>query len=592
MTMPRFLTFAAAAVLLSASCAGAPEAPSAAPIATAAPVAVKVTPAGDWHALLSVPPGATYRLGIHIDETSPGVFTGTIASPDLGRSGTPLEELVFADGVLKFKAPSRTAFEGRWDPAAKAWSGTYTLATGSFPLTFAGGAVPPLPPLPAVAGLDGRWEGKLQGMMTLVIRVITDETGTRVMMDSPNQLATNTPVPSFSRDGSKVTFAIPNIRASYSGDLSPAGDKITGAFTQGASLPLDFTRVSADTAPTVVRERSQTPKKPYPYREEQVSIDNPASSGLRLACTLTTPQDAGPHSAAILITGSGAQDRDETLLGHKPFLVLADYLTRQGIAVLRCDDRDLTRPTTVVMGSLISDFVTDVKAELAFMRGRSDIDSRRIGLIGHSEGGVTGPRVAADDPDIAFLVMMAGLGATGKEVLLEQRRLLVQSMGGGPEEVQQAGAMFGGMFDAMLAAPDAAAAKAAAVKAMSSARTAPGSPPLTEKVIDDAASQFASAYYRDLLAYDPAPVFAKINAPILAINGSKDVQVAAKQNLDGLRRLTAANKDVTLVELPGLNHLFQTSTTGAVSEYGDIDETFAPVALTTISDWIVKRMQR
>jgi len=576
------------AVLLASS---AIATPLLAPLASAQ-VAAKASPKGDWHTVLNLPSGASFRIGIHIDETTPGVLVGTIASPDQGIAGAPLEELSFVDGVLKFKTAARTSFEGRWNETAGAWAGDYALASGKFPLSFTPGVTPPLPPLPAVAGLDGRWEGKLQGLMTVIVRIKTDETGTLAWMDSPSQQSGNLPIPSLTREGAHIAFAMPNLAISYAGDLAAAGDKITGTFKQGPqTLPFELTHVSADTAPTIIKPRPQTPKKPYPYNEEEVSFDNPATPGLRLRCTLTTPATSGPHPAAILVTGSGAQDRDETLLGHKPFLVLADHLTRKGIAVLRCDDRDLTRPTTAVMGSLVSDFVTDVKAELAFLRTRSDIDRKRIGLIGHSEGGVTGPRVAADDPDIAFLVMMAGLGAKGKEVLLEQRRLIVQSMGGTPEQVAQAGTMFGGMFDAMLAAPDDAAAKAAAVTALTSASSAPGAASLTPAMIDGAAAQFASRYYRDMLSYDPKPVFAKIKTSILAINGSKDTQVEPKQNLSGLRKLTANNKDATMVELPSLNHLFQTATTGALSEYGDIEETIAPVALNTISDWIVKRMK-
>ncbi len=585
---------ALAAALMAASCIATPAAKPPAEIPTVAPAAAwPVTPAGDWHGVLVVnPPGATYRLGLSIEEAAPGQFRGTIASPDQGRSGTPLEDMSFAGGIFSFRIPTvRASYSGKWDEAEKAWLGDYTTAASAkFPLRFSAGVVPPLPPLPAVAGLDGRWEGKIQGVMPIVVRIKTDELGTLAWMDSPSQQSVNLPIPTLARDGARVSFAMPNLAIAYEGDLAASGDKIAGTFTQaGQSIPFELAHVSADTAPAILKPRPQTPQKPYPYREEEVVIDNPAAPGLRLACTLTTPNASAHHPAAILITGSGAQDRDETLLGHKPFLVLADHLTRQGLAVLRCDDRDLTRPSTEPMGSLIEEFTTDVKAQLAFLRTRADIDPKRIGLIGHSEGGVTGPRVAAEDPEVAFLVTLAGVGVKGRDALLEQRVLLTQSMGGTPEQIAFSRDLFATLFDELLAAADDAAAKAAAVKAFS--KPVPGAPATTPEAIDQVATMFASAYYRDLLAYDPAPVLAKITIPVLSINGSKDVQVEARQNLGGYRASLNHNPDFTAVELPGLNHLFQTSTTGAVTEYADIDETFSPAALQVISDWIVKRMK-
>jgi pimeloyl-ACP methyl ester carboxylesterase len=300
----------------------------------------------------------------------------------------------------------------------------------------------------------------------------------------------------------------------------------------------------------------------------------------------------GPHPAALLISGSGAQDRDETLLGHKPFLVLADHLTRKGIAVLRCDDRDyVKRRTDNEMSSLVADFVTDATSALAVLRARPDIDPKRIGLIGHSEGGVTGPRVAAEDPNIAFVITLAGVGAKGRDTLLEQRVLLAKSFGATPEQLERTRIGMAAMFDAMLAAPDKAGARAAAIAVMSAAPVEPGEPTPSKEAIEAAADQFASNYYRDLLAYDPSLYVPKIKVPFLAINGSKDIQVEAKQNLAGYKALLADNRDATFIELPGLNHLFQTAATGSIAEYGDIDETFAPAALDTVADWLVKRMK-
>ncbi len=548
---------------------------------------------GDWNGQFTIPPGVTRTVGVHIDQGAAGL-SGTIFSPDNNTGPVAIADVAMTNGVLTFKTPAtRSGFEGKWDETKKAWAGDYTTPNGKFPLTLASGKIAPAGPVPAIAGMDGRWEGKLQGIMPIVVRLKTDIDGTLAQMDSPSQNAVGMPIRTFTRNGQKVAFAIPGSAITYEGDLSADGQTLSGTFAQlGQQLPFELKRVSADTSPTIVKPRPQTPKKPYPYKEEQVTVHN-AGANLNLPCTLTLPDKPGRHPAAIMLTGSGAQDRDETLLGHKPFLVLADHLTKAGFAILRCDDRDFVRPLKdpAQMGSLVSELMTDAKAELAFLRARPEIDANRVGVIGHSEGGVTGPRVAADDPKVAFVVMLAGLGAKGRDVLLKQRELLLRTTPGVTEDtIQAANTMFSAMFDEMIAAKDSAAVLAAAKKHLA---TLPATPDmaLNQAVIDQIAAQFGSAYYVDLLRYDPAPVFAKIKAPILAINGSKDIQVEAKQNLGGLKTLTAKNKDVTLVELPGLNHLFQTATTGAITEYADIDETFAPAALNTVSEWLVKRMK-
>lgn len=550
------------------------------------------SPAGDWHGELKAGP-ASYRQGLSITETS-GVLAGTMASPDTGRSGLALSDLKLAGDELSFRVGPSNSFSGRYDAATKSWTGEYATPGGKFPMTYRAGVLPTDPPLPALAGLDGRWEGKIQGVMPIVIRVKTDETGSLAWMDSPSQQTGNLPIPQMTREGTKVSFAMPNLSISFTGELS--GDTLAGTFTQGASMPFELKRVSADTSPTIIKPRPQTPKAPFPYKSEEVAIPNPAVAGLTLNCTLTTPDTKGPHPAAFMLTGSGAQDRDETLLGHKPFAVIADHLTRKGIAILRCDDRDYGKPPKPgeLFPSLVSDFVTDGKAQLAFLRSRADIDSKRIGVIGHSEGGVTGPRIAADDGNLAFVVMLAGIGVKGRDALVEQRVMLIESMGGDAGIIPAAREAWRSLFDGMLAAgKDDAKAKEAAKAGLTamSAATVGGGQQLTPQQIDDAAGQFASTYYRDLLAYDPAPVFAKIKAPILAINGTRDVQVAAKQNLDGVKSAAAHNADVTTIELPGLNHLFQTSTTGAITEYADIEETVAPAALTAVADWLVARMK-
>ena len=337
-------------------------------------------------------------------------------------------------------------------------------------------------------------------------------------------------------------------------------------------------------SPASAPSRPQTPVKPYPYREEEVAFDN-AAGHAHLAGALTLPTGRGPHPAVVLITGSGLQDRDETVFGHKPFLVWADALTRRGVAVLRVDDRTMGGSTGEVKTATTADFAGDVEAAVAYLRTRRDIDPRRIGLMGHSEGGVIAPIVAARDPKIAFIVMLAGSGEDGETLLLSQQRAIATAMGLPPAAVDRSNASSRALEDAVKGAPDQAAADARLQAAWSKILADQGAPadtpmPAQVKVV-------ARPWMRWFLAYDPRPTLARVRCPVLAVDGSKDLQVPAAENLAGIKAALASDRDVTTVELPGLNHLFQTAGTGAVSEYATIPETVSPLALKVVGDWIV-----
>src|SRR5712691_5734789 len=225
----------------------------------------------------------------------------------------------------------------------------------------------------------------------------------------------------------------PRLSGAYEGQLAAGGAQIAGEWKQnGASLPLTLTRAGK----LPVLRRPQEPKKPYPYREEEVAYDNKQGHS-HLVGTLTLPRSGGPFPAALLITGSGQQDRDEALMGHRPFLVLADYLTRRGIAVLRVDDRGVGGSTGEVARATTEDFAGDVLAGVAYLKTRKEIDPKRIGLIGHSEGGVIAPLCAARSRDVAFMVMLAGTGLPGEEILYRQGELILKAMGASPAVVTQ-----------------------------------------------------------------------------------------------------------------------------------------------------------
>lgn len=538
--------------------------------------------AGTWHSTIPLRTGAI-RIAVTLKPGADG-WQGTILSPEQAGEARPLDEVKASAGRLSFGyKPAGARFDGEWDAAKGAWIGHWTNPLGDIPLTLEKGDIPKGP---VVDGLDGVWESALAlptVKLRLVLRVKTGPYGTVALLDSPDQLAMGMPVTTLTRKGGDVTFTLAAIRAQYAGVLSADGQTLVGQFTQGGALPLTFAKRSAP----VAARRPQTPAKPYPYREEEVGFDS--APGVRLAGSLTLPPGPGPFPAAVLITGSGAQDRDETLMGHKPFLVLADDLTRRGIAVLRYDDRGVAKSTGDFIKATTEDFAVDAAAAAAFLRTRPEIDSRRVGLIGHSEGGIVAPMVAAREPKTAFIVLMAGVGAPTDVALAAQRAALMPYMGASPERARQNEALNQAIMAATKGAKDSADAEARATVVL----LRDGAPlGVTPENVQAIARQFSSAWMRALVAYDPAPNLRAVKAPILALNGTKDLQVIADFNLAGIKAATAANPDSTTVALPGLNHLFQTATTGAVGEYADIEETIAPVALKTIGEWVVARTAR
>src|SRR5580658_2525951 len=280
----------------------------------------------------------------------------------------------------------------------------------------------------AASGIEGDWTGALNvGAIELRLALHLSRAADGSLtgaLESIDQSADGIPLSKVAEDGRKLAIEIKAVGATYDAEWKADGSEISGTFHQGGrDLPLAFHR---GPAPEFVRP--QNPKKPYPYDEEDVFYDNPRS-GNKLAGTLTLPRSPGPHPAVLLITGSGPQDRDEALLGHRPFLVISDYLTRRGIAVLRVDDRGVGKSTGKFAEATTVDFAADARASVDFLKVRKDIDPKQIGLIGHSEGGIIAPMLASESSDIAFIVMLAGPGVTGEEIVVAQQFLISRAMG-------------------------------------------------------------------------------------------------------------------------------------------------------------------
>jgi pimeloyl-ACP methyl ester carboxylesterase len=433
----------------------------------------------------------------------------------------------------------------------------------------------------AQADLVGRWEGALNAggtSLPVVIRVEQGPDGLVTVMDSPAQNARGIPVTGLSQSGGVVRFAVPVARGGFEGAVSADGGTWTGTWSQGsASLPLILTR-AADAAEPVGRNRPQTPQPPFPYAAETVTFRNEGAS-ITLAGTLTLPEGTGPFPAVVLLTGSGAQDRDETIFDHRPFAVWADALTRRGIAVLRYDDRGIGGSGGGGLNETTADFATDAQAAVAFLSTRSEIDPARIGLMGHSEGGEVAPLAVRNGAPAAFVVMIAGPAVSGADITTEQSARIAAAAGRTPEQVAEVRRLQGKIMAAVVANKDDGPAAAAAAEAV---LLEAGTPPEQARSGNAA---FASNWYRYFAAYDPGPALATLRIPVLAIYGGNDLQVPADQNSEALHRLQPSAE---IVILPGLNHLMQTATTGLPGEYGTIEETVSPAALATVTDWVVK----
>ncbi len=439
---------------------------------------------------------------------------------------------------------------------------------------------------------SGHWEGAIKlpngELGVLIDLAFTPAEGWTGTIDIPLQGATGLPLTDFVVSESDIRFSIQGVPGEPTFDGHHVGDEILGKFRQGdAELDFKLGRESIS-----LPSRPQEPKPPFPYDSEEVTFGH---GDISLAGTLTLPEGNGPFPAAVLITGSGPQDRDESLLGHKPFLVLADHLTRAGIAVLRSDDRGVGGSTGSVRNSTSADFAEDAIAAVEFLADRTEIAADRIGLIGHSEGGMVAPLAVVRGADVAYLVHLAGPGVPTSQLLPKQAERVALASGTTAEAATSQAALIRELFDVLEAdlSENETRERLTDIGRRQIALQDTGDEKITEQEIEEEISEqmevVLTPWFRYFAAYDPGPVLSKIEVPVLALNGELDTQVDAKQNLGGMEVLLAHNKDVTLVSLPGLNHLFQHAETGSPAEYASIEETFAPEVLELISQWILER---
>ena len=451
--------------------------------------------------------------------------------------------------------------------------------------------------------ITGSWLGGLpvHGItlhLVFNIKKISD-TGYTATFDSPDQKAFGIACNTFYFKKDSVAIGVATIGGSYNGHWD-GRDSISGTFKQVShSFPIGLKRMT-DAQKAVFSQnvvRAQTPKQPYGYYSEDVEYDN-ADKSLHYGATFTRPNGDGKYPAVIIISGSGTQDRNGTMLGHQPYWVLADYLTKNGIAVLRVDDRGAGKSS---LGPDINnrtslDFSYDVETSLNYLETRADVDKKHLGLIGHSEGGMIAPMVAARRKDVSFIVLWAGPALTGAQISTEQSALEMKQQGVDSVSVAAASQLnleilrlfnsptqeilnqkITGFFETWK--------KGQSPKTLATLHIDTGSVHDITKTYDNV---YKSGWIRFFMTYDPTATLAKVKCPVLAINGEKDTQVIAAENLSLIKAVLtkSGNKDFEVNAIPGLNHLMQTANTGYVSEYESLPETMSPVAMKIISDWI------
>ncbi len=545
---------------------------------------------GYWKGTLSVQ-GIELELELHLAVTEGGDLTGKMVSVNQGGAEIPITSVKVDVKSIALKMPSVFAeYTATISEDGQRLEGTFTQAGTDSELVMEQMAAPE-----SVTHIE-TWQGEMKTprrVLEFQLRLYQNAAGEiSAKLDSFTEGALGLQVLVEPMDDG-LAFTLEIVDASYVGHFDESRTRLNGTWTQaGKELELNFVKVELEETQTELKlNRPQTPQPPYPYDIEEFVFTNDAES-IELSGTLTIPNSEGPHPVAILITGSGPQDRDETIFGHKPFWVIADYLTRHGIAILRYDERGVGQSSGNFFTATSQDFANDVESAVKSVGKHPRIDAAQVGLIGHSEGGYIASMVASRNERIAFIVMLAGPGVPGTEILKKQTYEGSKLIGMSQMALDAQAALVSAYIDALLGSETQVedseeiqqhvailreiVSKGSDIDKATSAAILP-----TLKALD-------TKWTRFFLAYDPGDDLQRVRCPVLAMIGSKDVQVDADINLTAIEQalMEGGNNNFQVKKLEGLNHLFQTAETGAGSEYSEIEETFAPAALETMAEWI------
>ena len=434
------------------------------------------------------------------------------------------------------------------------------------------------------AQIEGYWKGQIDlggQQLELAFDIMPSENGYSATLDVPAQGAFDIPVDETVFQDNRLEMTMSAMGASYSGTLKDGS--VEGEFTQhGVAFPLNLAKGEKEPQQMA---RPQDPLPPFHYHIEEVTFVN-EKEGNTLAGTLTIPEGEGPFPAMVLVSGSGQQNRDEELMNHRPFWVIADYMARCGIAVLRYDDRGMGGSGGDVYNSTSIDFSYDAEAAFDFLRNQKLIDASKVGILGHSEGGIINFMVAERRPEVAFLVSLAGPAVNGIEMLKEQQKAILRASGMTEEAIQFSSNANAQLFDIV----EASSNREEADSLMRQLVQGWG---YNEELTEQTVSEMTMPWMYYFLKYDPTEAIAQTQCPALLLNGSKDLQVIASQNLPAYEKIIAEHDktNLTLREVPDLNHLFQHCETGSPNEYFTIDETISPEVLEMIVEF-VKRIEK
>jgi pimeloyl-ACP methyl ester carboxylesterase len=528
-----------------------------------------------------------FRFGFELLSEADGMWQGILLSFDEGRQKFVLDSLkrTATDFEFAIKA-SKGRYVGKFDVSGKRIEGQWLQGSAKLDLVLEQVEEHPTRDVKAL------WVGDINVLFQKLKVTFCESTDGEVYFESVSQKAGGFVVTKTVQD-ELIEFDVPGVGGKFSGKLSSDGQEMRGTWKQSlieVELVLDKSN-EVDIRPETPR-RPQTPQPPFDYKIHDVDIENPRDKGVSLSATLTIPAGDGPYPAVVLISGSGPQDRDESLLEHKPFWVIADYLTQRGIAVLRYDDRGVGESTGEFASATSLDFASDARAAYEFLRSQDGIDASKVGLCGHSEGGIIAPMVAVADTRVAFVIMLAGPGVNGDQILTSQMELILSASGLEASEIEQQLLIQRKLLDLAELEPPID-------ESQFSERAGEAIAPLltdeereTDKgaaIASAAAAQLCTPWFRFFLTHDPTRDLRQLGCPVLVLNGSKDIQVDPNLNVPAIREALAANPESEIVVLPGLNHLFQACDTGNVDEYRSIEETISPDALKIIGDWITDR---
>lgn len=564
------------------------------------PLTCWASPAGYWKGSIDLPNGVL-PINLTLEEKDQK-WSGVVDVPLQGVTKHPLSELKVEGRKVSFVLkgiPGDPTFNGTVSDDDSSLTGKVSQGGQEMPFSTKRAKKPPekaSDPVPG-EGVVGTWAGTLKvGAAEMRLGLTVKEEREGVLSAKLNSLDQGVILDAdeVTFNDRNLTFTIKRIQGSFKGDLNKDGSSLEGSWTQGRSFPLTLHRTREEAK----INRPQLPKPPFPYNAKDVTFRNEAAE-ITLAGTIITPPGEGPFPAVLFVSGSGPQDRDESLMGHKPFLVLADYLARRGIASLRFDDRGVAKSEGDHMGSTVADFSTDAIAGLTFLSKQQGIDRKRLGIIGHSEGGLSGPMAALkSNPTPAFLVLLAPPGEPLDQLIGRQAVDALNLQGVDPKLIERMHAdreqEVNLLKDKSLGRDELREKLRANSKEWAKKFTKEELETIgyDEENIEGQLEMVTTPWFRSLIVEDPRVYLKQLKMPVLALLTEKDFQVSAKVNEPIIREAlkAASNPDFRVETLPGLNHLFQTADKGTMDEYAKIEETFAPSALKIVGDWISERV--